>query len=201
MKKILIYIMLIILTLGIIFTQGYVIRDLRRSVDNATNNYKAAMCQIDSLNNRFIEYRIDIANLTYYGDSISAKLKDAYRQIGIREKNIKRLEYIASKAKIKDSIFIKDTIFVKDVDIDTTITNRWYSIGVSLDYPNKIEVNPTVLSEKYIVSHSSKETIDKPKRFFLWRWFQRKHNIIRVEVVEENPYITNTQTKFIEIVK
>lgn len=201
MKKILIYIMLIILTLGIIFTQGYVIRDLRRSVDNATNNYKAAMCHIDSLNNRFVEYRIDIANLTYYGDSISAKLNDAYRQIGIREKNIKRLEYIASKAKIKDSIFIKDTIFVKDVDIDTTITNRWYSIGVSLDYPNKIEVNPTVLSEKYIVSHSSKETIDKPKRFFLWRWFQRKHNIIRVEVVEENPYITNTQTKFIEIVK
>lgn len=201
MKKILIYIMLIILTLGIIFTQGYVIRDLRRSVDNATNNYKAAMCQIDSLNNRFVEYRIDIANLTYYGDSISVKLKDAYRQIGIREKNIKRLEYIASKAKIKDSIFIKDTIFVRDVDIDTTITNRWYSIGVSLDYPNKIEVNPTVLSEKYIVSHSSKETIDKPKRFFLWRWFQKKHNIIRVEVVEENPYIINTQTKFIEIVK
>lgn len=187
--------------LSVINAQHQTIKKYKTNISVLISNNKALISQIDSVADRAIEFKSTIESLDYYNDSISHRLKDAYEKLNIKDRTIKRLEYIASMALIRDSIIVKDTIFVKDYHLDTSMITKWYDIGLCLDYPNKVEVNPNVISEKYIISHTSRETINKPKKFFLWRWFQRKHNIIRVEVVEENPYITNTQTKFIEIVK
>lgn len=200
-KVVIICLFFIVLMLGVINAQHQTIKKYKTNISVLISNNKALISQIDSVADRAIEFKSTIESLDYYNDSISHRLKDAYEKLNIKDKTIKRLEYIASMALIRDSIIVKDTIFVKDYHLDTSIVNKWYDIGIKLDYPNKIEVNPNVISEKYIISHTSRETVNKPKKFFLWRWLQRKHNIIRVEVVEENPYITNTQTKFIEIVK
>ena len=187
--------------LSVINAQHQTIKKYKTNISVLISNNKALISQIDSMADRAIELKSTIESLDYYNDSISHRLKDAYEKLNIKDRAIKRLEYIASMALIRDSIIVKDTIFVKDYHLDTSMTTKWYDIGLRLDYPNKVEVNPNVISEKYIISHTSRETVNKPKKFFLWRWLQSKHNIIRVEVVEENPYITNTQTKFIEIVK
>ena len=200
-KVVIICLFFIVLMLGVINAQHQTIKKYKTNISVLISNNKALISQIDSVADRAIEFKSTIESLDYYNDSISHRLKDAYEKLNIKDKTIKRLEYIASMALIRDSIIVKDTIFVKDYHLDTSIVNKWYDIGIKLDYPNKVEVNPNVISEKYIISHTSRETVNKPKKFFLWRWLQRKHNIIRVEVVEENPYITNTQTKFIEIVK
>lgn len=199
--KIAVKITLIIIVFFVILAQSMIIRRYKEKIDTLESNNKAIAVQRDSNANRAIEFKSTIESLEYYNDSISHRLKDTYEKLRIRDRTIKRLEYIASTALIRDSIVVKDTIFVEDYHLDTLIVNKWYDIGIKLDYPGRVEVEPLVRSEKYIVSHSSRETVNKPKKFFLWRLFQRKHNIIRVEVVEENPYITNTQTKFIEIVK
>lgn len=200
-KVVIICLFFIVLMLGVINAQHQTIKKYKTNISVLISNNKALISQIDSVADRAIEFKSTIESLDYYNDSISHRLKDAYEKLNIKDKTIKRLEYIASMALIRDSIIVKDTIFVKDYHLDTSMTTKWYDIGLRLDYPNKVEVNPNVISEKYIISHTSRETVNKPKKFFLWRWLQRKHNIIRVEVVEENPYITNTQTKFIEIVK
>lgn len=199
--KIAVKITLIIIVFFVILAQSMIIRRYKEKIDTLESNNKAIAVQRDSNANRAIEFKSTIESLEYYNDSISHRLKDTYEKLRIRDRTIKRLEYIASTALIRDSIIVKDTIFVEDYHIDTSIVNKWYDIGIKLDYPGRVGVEPLVRSEKYIISHSSRETVNKPKKFFLWRLFQRKHNIIRVEVVEENPYITNTQTKFIEIVK
>ena len=49
--------------------------------------------------------------------------------------------------------------------------------------------------------NKKKETINPPKKFFLFRWFQRKHTILEVNMVEKNPYIENKNNRFIEIIK
>lgn len=200
-KVVIICLFFIVLMLGVINAQHQTIKKYKTNISVLISNNKALISQIDSVADRAIEFKSTIESLDYYNDSISHRLKDAYEKLNIKDRTIKRLEYIASMALIRDSIIVKDTIFVKDYHLDTSMTTKWYDIGLRLDYPNKVEVNPIVISEKYIISHTSRETVNKPKKFFLWRWLQRKHNIIRVEVVEENPYITNTQTKFIEIVK
>lgn len=200
-KVVIICLFFIVLMLGVINAQHQTIKKYKTNISVLISNNKALISQIDSVADRAIEFKSTIESLDYYNDSISHRLKDAYEKLNIKDRTIKRLEYITSMALIRDSIIVKDTIFVKDYHLDTSMTTKWYDIGLRLDYPNKVEVNPNVISEKYIISHTSRETVNKPKKFFLWRWLQRKHNIIRVEVVEENPYITNTQTKFIEIVK
>lgn len=200
-KVVIICLFFIVLMLSVINAQHQTIKKYKTNISVLISNNKALISQIDSVADRAIEFKSTIESLDYYNDSISHRLKDAYEKLNIKDRTIKRLEYIASMALIRDSIIVKDTIFVKDYHLDTSMTTKWYDIGLRLDYPNKVEVNPNVISEKYIISHTSRETVNKPKKFFLWRWLQRKHNIIRVEVVEENPYITNTQTKFIEIVK
>ena len=57
------------------------------------------------------------------------------------------------------------------------------------------------MSERYVIVDYKKETINPPKKCAIVRWFQKKHKIIEVEVVEKNPYIENKQQRFIEIVK
>lgn len=200
-RKYLLVVLIVAAALCVFAVQRGTIRRLRENATMLESNNKAIAVQRDSAADRAIEFKSTVESLKYYNDSISHKLKDAYEKLHIKDRTIKRLEYIASTTLIRDSIVVKDTIFVEDYHLDTSIVTRWYDIGVRLDYPGKVEVNPTVVSEKYIISHTSRETVNKPKRFFLWRLFQRRHNIVRVEVVEENPHITNTQTKFIEIVK
>jgi hypothetical protein len=102
----------------------------------------------------------------------------------------------------KDSIvFIKDTIFVKDLHIDTTLTSKWYNLNLKLDYPNSVVVAPEVTSEQYVVIHSTKETIKPPKKCKIGRWFQKKHTVLNVEIMEENPYIKQKSNKFVKILE
>ena len=62
-------------------------------------------------------------------------------------------------------------------------------------------VSPSFVSEKYITVSSKKETVNPPKKFFLFRWFQRKHKVLIVNIHEENPYIETNNSKFVEILK
>jgi hypothetical protein len=72
---------------------------------------------------------------------------------------------------------------------------------VGLKYPSSISVKPELKSEKYVVVSTKRETVNPPKKFFLWRLFQRKHTILNVDIVEKNPYVQNESSKFVKIVK
>ena len=64
-----------------------------------------------------------------------------------------------------------------------------------------IIVQPEFKSEKHIVVSTKKETVNPPKKFFLFRWFQKKQTLIHVDVVEKNPYVENQSSRYIEIMK
>ena len=68
-----------------------------------------------------------------------------------------------------------------------------------LNYPNEICVESTAKSSKDVIVHASRETIKPPKKFFLLRWFQKKHTVIKVDVVESNPHITSEDNVFIKV--
>ena len=111
------------------------------------------------------------------------------------------MQYLLSEATKKDTIVFRDTLFRKPtLDIDTIIGDKWYSIRLGLKYPNLITINPTFISEKYIIVNKKKETINPPKKFFLFRWFQKKHLVMEVHIKEKNPYIKEIDNKFVEII-
>ena len=150
--------------------------------------------------NRVFQFTVD--QLEYYNDSLLTKMNDVRKELQIKDRDLKQMQYLLSEAQKKDTVIFRDTLFRDPlIKVDTLLGDRWYQMKLGLRYPSTIITEPKFISEKYIIMDYRKETIEPPKKCFLARWFQKKHKVVEVEVVEKNPYIVNKQQRFIEIVK
>lgn len=175
---------------------------LKEQLSVSMSNQKAFMSENTSLKDENKVFKFTIEQLNYYNDSILNKLNRATKDLGIKNKNISQLQYLLSEAEKKDTIVFKDTIFKESVvNVDTTLGDKWYNINLKLYYPSTIITSPSFVSEKYVVFSSKKETINPPKKWWILRLFQKKHTIVEVDVIEDNPYIKNKQQRFIEVIK
>lgn len=189
-----------VLVLSVIFLYNNNIK-YSKEISILEANQKAFITENSSLKNDNRVFKFTIEQLNYYNDSLLQKIKDVKEELNIKDKDIKELQYIASKASKKDTIVFIDTLFRNaEAKVDTLVGDKWYNIKLDLIYPNIIITEPEFISEKYIITKYNKETVKPPKKFFIARWFQKKHKIMEVEVVEKNPYIKDTQQRFIEII-
>lgn len=174
----------------------------QQKIEYYASNQKAFILEKNILKNTANSYLFTINQLKYFKDSITSKMLEVTKDLKIKDNKIKSLSYELSTISKKDTILFRDTIFRdKSIDVDTLLSNRWYSLKVGLKYPNKITINPKFISEHIIVTHLKRETIAPPKHFFLFRWFQKKHNVLYIDVKEQNPYIHSIKNKFIKIIK
>lgn len=199
--KISISVLIVLLIFGIIILFNS--REaLEQQLSLATSNIKAYVNENSLLKENIIAFQLKIDQLNYYNDSIIDKMNQVRKELDIKDKELKSIQYISSSLSKSDTIVFNDTIFkYPTLNLDTVLGDAWYQINLSLKYPNTVAINPNFISEKYIVASYKKETIDPPKKWWILRIFQKKHKVIRVDVVEKNPYIDNKQCKFIEIVK
>lgn len=157
------------------------------------------------LNGEIREFKYTIDELRTSKDSIHQKLLEMTDKLKIKDKNISYLQYHTSVVHKTDTVRIKgDTIFQEKLisqPIDTVIGDKWYNMKLKLEYPSTIVTSPTFNSEKYVIVHLKKEYNKKPSKCFFIRWFQKKHWVTEVTVVENNPYIDNKESRFINVVK
>ena len=166
------------------------------------SNQKAFIAENSSLKEENRVFKFTVGQLNYYNDSILQKMNEVRKELKVKDKNLKQLQYLLSVSTKKDTVLFTDTIFRdKSLALDTIIGDKWYNIRLGLKYPNLITTNPTFISEKYIIVNKKKETINPPKKFFLFRWFQRKHWVMEVNIKEKNPYIKEVNNKFVEIIE
>lgn len=165
------------------------------------SNQKASIAENSSLKDENRVFKFTVEQLSYYNDSILQKMNDVRKELKIKDKNIKQLQYLLSVSTKKDTVLFTDTLFRdKELALDTIIGDKWYNIRLGLKYPNLIYTEPTFTSEKYIIVNKKRETVNPPKKFFLFRWFQKKHWVMEVHIKEENPYIKEVDNKFVEII-
>ena len=177
-------------------------QDLKEEISVSMSNQKAFIAENSSLKEENRVFKFTVEQLNYYNDSILQKMNEVRKELKIKNKDLKQMQYLLSEATKKDTIVFRDTLFREPtLDIDTIIGDKWYSIRLGLKYPNLITTNPTFISEKYIIVNKKKETINPPKKFFLFRWFQRKHWVMEVNIKEKNPYIKEVNNKFVEIIE
>ena len=177
-------------------------QDLKKEVCTLRNNQKAFIAENSSLKDESGAFKFTIEQLNYYNDSILQKMNNVRKELKIKDKNIKQLQYLLSVSTKKDTVLFTDTVFRdKSLALDTIIGDKWYNIRLGLKYPNLIYTEPTFTSEKYIIVNKKKETVNPPKKFFLFRWFQRKHWVMEVNIKEKNPYIKEVNNKFVEIIE
>lgn len=185
----------------IIIKQNNNINRLNNYIDNKEMTIRSYENENNNLYNLIIVQKRSIEELEYSIDSVNNLLINKAKELNIKTKRISELEFISQKATKVDSIFIKDTIFVNDVKIDTSLSNKWYNLNLQLEYPNKVIVQPTFYSELSIIKHKEKEFLKQPKKFFLFRLFQKKILVEKVDVIEGNPYIETKIYRDIEIIK
>ena len=169
----------------------------------AVENAKAYSELFSNSENKNRAFKLTIDQLRNSNDSIFKELNKARKELKVKDSKLKSLQYVSSNFSKVDTITLKgDTIF-KDshVNIDTLLFDDWYSVKVGLKYPSTVSIEPKFISIKYIVVSAKKETVNPPKRFFLFRWFQKKQIRLNVDVVEKNPYVQNQDNRFVEIVR
>lgn len=170
---------------------------------DAVENAKAYSELFSNSENKNRAFKLTIDQLKNSSDSIFQELNEARKELKIKDSKLKSLQYVSSSFSKVDTITLKgDTVF-KDpqLSIDTLLSDKWYSVKVGLKYPSTVTIEPKFLSIKYIVVSAKKETVNPPKRFFLFRWFQKKQIRLNVDVVEKNPYVQNQDNRFVKIVK
>lgn len=196
----------IIILVSLLAVSTYILynrnQNLKEELSISMSNQKAFIAENSSLKEENRVFKFTVEQLNYYNDSILQKMNNVRKELKIKDKDLKQMQYLLSEATKKDTIVFRDTLFREPtLDIDTIIGDKWYSIRLGLKYPNLITTNPTFISEKYIIVNKKKETINPPKKFFLFRWFQRKHWVMEVNIKEKNPYIKEVNNKFVEIIE
>lgn len=177
-------------------------QNLIKEIELVTLNQKAFISENSSLKNENRAFKFTVEQLEYYNDSILKKMNEVRKELNVKDKDLGAMQYILSEASKTDTVEFRDTIFsIPTLNVDTLLGDKWYQINLELRYPNKIIATPKFTSEKFVIINYKKETINPPKKCWLLRLFQKKHKVIRVEVVEKNPYIENKKHRFIEIIK
>lgn len=167
----------------------------------SVENNKAYINQINQNNKEINAFKFTIEQLKYFNDSVTIKLLEKQKELEIKDENLEQMQYIMSEFNTTDTIILSDTIFVEpDFYFDTVFGDKWMNTYLEMKYPNFIKVQPTVKSEKNVIVYSNKETIDPPKKFFLCRWFQKKHTVLKIVVEENNPYIINQRNIFYDVI-
>lgn len=193
-------IIVFLITIFTINNQYNSIKLLKSEIANKEAVINSFELENSNLINEAIIQNRTISELNRSNDSINKKLIEKVSELKLKESRIKELEYIKQKASRIDSIFIKDTIFVDKFALDTTILDEWYKLQMTMRHPNLVVVNPEFNSELNIIKHVEKEYLNKPKKFWLCRLFQKKILVEKVEVIENNPYVKTIKYRDIEII-
>ena len=176
-------------------------RTLTAKYETSIENIKAYDSQLSGLNNSNKVFKLTIDQLNYFKDSILIKMNEVRKELNIKDSKIKQMQYQLSHIEKPDSIILKDTIFVESFKLDTIIGDEWANTHLIMKYPNYIKLTPKFKLESFLFVESKKETVNPPKKFFLFRWFQKKHTVLNVTVKENNPYVETDEQKFVEIIK
>lgn len=170
--------------------------------ETAMGNIKAYDLQLSDAKGKCAALKLTVDQLEYFQDSILRKLDDTRKELKIKDSKLQALQYVASTFTKRDTITLRDTLFKEPtLAMDTLIGDQWYSVRLGLKYPSTIAVQPEFKSEKHIIVSHKKETVNPPKKFFLFRWLQKKHTVLHVDVVEKNPYVDDETSRYVEIIR
>lgn len=197
-----VFISIVVILLTTIGILAYSNKSLKNDYANAMNNLNAYQLENSKLSGANRVYKMTISELEYSQDTLFRAMDSIRKVLKVKDKNLNQIQYIKYEVRVTDTLELVDTIFIKpSFYMDTTLSDKWHSTRIMMKYPSYIMVEPSLESDKYVVFSFKKETVKPPKKFFLFRWFQKKQKVVNVDVVETNPYVTNKAQRFMEVVK
>lgn len=188
------------------------IQDKNRTIAKVTNNYKALSYDVktwkDSYNRehaRVIEFSNTNRELKQSNDSLDLLILKVIKENKINKKNLDKAGVIITEltAKLKadstNTTVITDTDSIKCFAISDTLISNIVCIDPIKDV--LLSIDTKCLNTQFILFESERETIMPRRKFFMRRWFQKKHTVCYIEVINSNPYIATKNSKFIKLIK
>lgn len=168
--------------------------------DTAASNNKAYQEQIEGLNESNKAFQFTIYQLEQLNDASVKSLDSMRKELKIKDRKILQMQKTKEYVYIHDLVKVIDT-FVKESDFvfDTCLQDKWHKNCVHIAYPNEIGMSTEVYLEQDCFLYKKRETINPPKKTWLGRLFQKKHDIYQVILYEHNPYSAIKENKFIKI--
>lgn len=178
------------------------IEKLQNELTVSKNNVEVLLDEGDSLRRTSNILMLTVKQLNSYTDSTLRRMNELRKELDIKDNEIKALQYELSTASKTDTIVFRDTIFRDpEFKLDTLMRDSWYSLAMTLEYPSRIIVHPTFRSERIVTMSLSKETVNPASKCWFIRLFQKKHQIMTVNILEKNPYIKMEEQEYVKIIE
>ena len=193
--------LIVILLSSTTFTFYKMYEEADRQYKRTMVNYKAyENLMNDSLKKHMSASELTISELKYSNDSVNQRIVDIVDSMNIKLKKVNSIHYKKSYITKRDTVVMPDTIFViPGFLVDTTLGDAWVATRLRLEYPSRIDLSSIINLETTVVAHVKRETVEPPHKFFLFRWFQKKHNVIYIDTDEKNPYVKNKENRYVVI--
>ena len=178
---------------------------LQEQYSMAMNNFKAyeqlVNAKMDSTKLKNYELKMTKEMLEYSNDSIIRNLNEIRKELKIKDKKLKQMQQINLVTTKHDSIYFTDTIFKDMVSIDTMLADEWRTLKLHLSFPSNVSVESSFNNKVNLIMSTEKQTINPPSKIFFIRWFQKKQQLVKIDVIDSNPYASVKEQRFVEIVK
>lgn len=143
-------------------------------------------------------YAMTVEELEASRDTLMARLDSIREAAGVRDRRLRAVAWRETVVERVDTVWLADSIFVSDMD--TTISDGWVSARLSVVAPDKVGLDVSVRNETSLIVSSRRETVRPPRRFPLFRLFQRKRTVVEVTAVEGNPHCVEKSRRYVEII-
>lgn len=154
-------------------------------------------------NQRLINERQSTEQLKNSKDSIIQKMTAQLANANIKLNNALALGYVKQDIEIDTEIKYQPKPKADIAKIDTLLDfSKPPHIVNTVRLTDTSAFNRLVITnEQILMTNAKKEFVNERKKFFLWRWFQKRHWVVYTDIHNSNPYIRTKESKFITIVE
>lgn len=125
MKRLIIEIVIVIGVIIAIIALSARIKYLNQELGLATTNIKAYASENSKLKNKNLVFELTLEQMEYYNDSLLHQMKKVANDNGIKDKQIRSLQYQLEHFQKTDTLIIRDTIFKEPTFyLDTCIQDK-----------------------------------------------------------------------------
>lgn len=193
---------IVVLLIGGLGLSIYQMSRYKEKYETAKTNETAFIAQLNDAKNEVNMFKFSMDQMRYIQDSTIQKMVKVIDSLKLKSKNVTQVQYMQTTIVKQDTIMIDDTIFLEpEFCMDTVVGDEWVQTKMHLEYPGTIALQPSVKSEKVCIVNLKKETVNPPKKTWIGRLFQKKHKVVKVNIIESNPYVIDQNNTFIETVK
>lgn len=189
------------------------VHELREDVQIAEQNRIASVEMYNNEKNKTYALNLKIEDLDRIKNKQIQEMDSIRRALNVKDKQLKALYGQKSSADIRDTIELPiyvpvidsttgNVIPMEDCYTDTCVGDmRWYNVCIDRIDSNLIVLSAHFESDLTLITVEKKEIVNKPRKTWLGRLFQRKVKTMSITAVEQNPYVRNDSTILVVPIK